>query len=106
MGYVIGAAGVALGGAALGHYLWNRGRYQDWQARKSDYERDPTDENRDAANQLARSIPAASAVTVGLTVAAGVTLGGGAVLLITSNGAAPTPSANARGALLSLRGEF
>jgi hypothetical protein len=84
LGYVVGAAGVALTGAALGHYLWNRARYEDWRARRNEYYRDPTDERRAAVNDLGRSIPAASAVTVGLTIGAGVALGTGTVLLFTS----------------------
>jgi len=104
LGYVIGAAGVVLSGVAIGHYLWNRGRYEDWQARTSDYERDPSDTNREAANRLARSIPPASAVTVGLTIGAGVALGTGGVLLITSS-SSPS-SSRSSGAHLSLRGEF
>ena len=105
LGYAIGAVGLALSGVAVGHYLWNRGRYEDWQSRSSAYQRDPTEQNRESANQLGRSIPAASAVTVALAIGAGVALGTGTVLVITS---APHPgSATAStGALLSIRGEL
>lgn len=106
LGYVLGAAGAALAGAALGHYFWNRGRYEDWQARTSDYQREPTDENREAANELARSIPAASAVTVGLSVGAGVALSTGAVLLLTSPSPPSAAGALASGAQLTWRGQF
>jgi hypothetical protein len=103
---VIGAAGVALSGVALGHYLWNRGRYEDWQARSGDYQRDPTDENRESANRLGRSIPGASVVTVALTIGAGVALGTGAVLIFTANPSSASSGAQASGATLRLRGEF
>jgi hypothetical protein len=105
-GYAIGAVGVALSGVAVGHYLWNRGRYANWQDRSDDYYRDPTEENREAANSLARSIPAASVVTVGLFVGAGVALGTGTVLVITSGSSSQASGAANRGALVSMRGEF
>lgn len=106
LGYALGAVGIALSGVAVGHYLWNRGRYTSWQQRSSAYDRDPTEENREAANSLARSIPAASVVTVGLVVGAGVALGTGTVLVITGgSGSQRSGSAN-RGALVSMRGEF
>lgn len=106
LGYTIGAVGLALSGVAVGHYLWNRGRYEDWQSRSSAYYRDPTDQNREAANSLARSIPAASAVTVGLVMGAGVALGTGTVLVLTSGSSRQPPGAATHGALVNLRGEF
>lgn len=106
LGYVLGAAGVVLSGVAIGHYFWNRGRYQDWQARASDYQREPTDENREAANHLARAVPAASAVTVGLFAGAGVALGTGAVLIITASPVTEPSATRATGALLQFRGEL
>ena len=108
IGYVIGAAGVALSAAAVGHYLWNRGRYEDWLSRNNDYYRDPTEPHREAANSLADSIQAASAVTVGLAIGAGVTLGTGAVLVVTggTNAAAAPNGEQARGGFMALRGEF
>ncbi len=105
LGYAIGAVGVALSGVALGHYLWNRGRYDDWQARSNDYYRDPTDQHRESANALARSIPAASVVTVGLAIGAGVGLGTGTVLVLTS-GSGHSSAATSGGTLLGVRGEF
>ena len=101
-GYAIGAAGVVLSGVAIGHYLWNRGRYDDWQQRRDDYYRDPSDQARESANALGRSIPAASVATVVLAVAAGVALGSGTLLVVT---ASPHTSA-ANEASLRLRGEF
>jgi hypothetical protein len=86
--------------------LWNRDRYEAWQSRRNDYYRDPTDQHREAANSLANSIPAASVVTVGLAVAAGVALGTGAVLVFSSGPSTASPSSQAREAFMSLRGEF
>lgn len=105
LGYAIGAVGLALSGVALGHYLWNRGRYEDWQARSTEYYRDPNEQNRESANALGRSIPAASAVTVALAIGAGVALGTGTVLVVTSGPSHPSTTAS-RSAMLGMRGEF
>lgn len=91
LAYALGAAGVALSGGALAHYLWNRGRYQDWQNKYATYYRDPTTQNRDNANALSHSIDDASVVTVVLAVGAGVALGTSGVLWLTS-----APSSDAR----------
>jgi tetratricopeptide (TPR) repeat protein len=87
LAYAVGAAGVALSGGALAHYLWNRGRFQDWQDKHATYYRDPTELNRTSANALSKSIDDASVVTVVLAVGAGVALGTSGVLWLTS---APT----------------
>lgn len=107
LAYVVGAAGIALGGAAAAHFLWNRARYEDWQSRYSAYYDDPTEQNRESANSLAHSVSNASAVTVGLAIGAGVALGTGAVLLFTSSGSV-TASGNsgAGGPFMTLRSTF
>ncbi|HYQ17143.1 MAG TPA: hypothetical protein VEQ58_15330, partial [Polyangiaceae bacterium] len=105
-GYVVGAAGLALSAVAVSHYLWNRNRYDEWRSRSNAYYVDPTDQHRESANSLGRSIPAASAVTVGLTIGAGVALGTGAVLLITSSPSSADSGAQARSTLVRLQGEF
>jgi len=106
-GYVVGAAGIALGGAAAAHFLWNRARYEDWQSRYSAYYQDPTEQNRESANALANSVSNASAVTVGLAIGAGVALGTGAVLLFTSKGSVTVSgSSRAGGPFLTLRSTF
>lgn len=87
LAYAFSAAGVALSGGALAHYLWNRSRYQDWQNQYSTYYRDPTEQNRNAANALSQSIDDASVVTVVLAIGAGAALGTGGLLWLTS---APT----------------
>lgn len=107
IGYLVAGAGLALAGGAVAHYAWNRGRYEDWQAERNAFYLDPTERHREAANGLARSIPAASVVTVALAIGAGVALGTGTLLVLTS---APSPYAatgtGSQGALLRLRGEF
>ncbi|HKO51930.1 MAG TPA: hypothetical protein VJV79_29680 [Polyangiaceae bacterium] len=106
LAYVVGAAGIALSGAAAAHFLWNRARYEDWQARYSAYYNDPTEQNRESANALAQSVSNASAVTVGLAIGAGVALGTGAVLLFTSSASVTAGSTGAGGPFMTLRGTF
>jgi hypothetical protein len=107
LAYVVEAAGVALTGAAAVHFLWNRARYQDWQSRYDTYYRDPSPQNRESANGLARSIESASAVTIGLAIGAAVALGTGAVLQLTStDSVAAAGTARDRGPLVTLRGAF
>jgi hypothetical protein len=108
LAYVIGATGVALGGAAAAHFFWNRARYEDWQSRYNAYYADPTEQNRESANTLAHSVSNASAVTVGLAIGAGVALGTGAVLLVSSGGGSVTAAGTSRagGPFMTLRGEF
>ena len=89
--YTLVGAGAVLGGAALGVYLWNKGRYDDWRAtylelqqqqpRAPDYH-DRTVRN----NDLADSINHASYLTVGLAVAGGAMLAGGVALWLVNRG--------------------
>jgi tetratricopeptide (TPR) repeat protein len=107
LGYVVGAAGVALTGAAAAHFLWNRARYRDWQSRYSTYYSDPSEQNRQSANDLARSVSNASPVTLGLAIAAGVALGTSTVLLLTSSDSVTaTGGARGGGPFMTLRGAF
>jgi hypothetical protein len=106
-GYVLGSAGVALAGVGLVHYAWNAGRHTDWNNEYNAYYLDPQPERRDAANQLARSIQAASKVTVGLFVGAGVALGAGSWLLLSSRDRHVQMRASLRSdALISVGGAF
>jgi hypothetical protein len=88
IGYVLAGTGVALGGGALVHYFWNRGRYEDWRAEHAalDANRFATDFRRrqSANNELADSITRASRVSVTLALAAGALAAGGVALLLTS----------------------
>ncbi|HEY2405617.1 MAG TPA: tetratricopeptide repeat protein [Polyangiaceae bacterium] len=92
LAYVIGGVGVALSGAALAHFIWNRGRYQDWKDAYADYNRDPNESKREQTNRLADSITSASRVTIGLALGAGLALGTGGVLFLVSDGEAPGPA--------------
>ncbi len=83
--YVSTAVGVAAAGAALGVYLWNRGRYDDWQAgtttlqeltpRTAAYRMQAV-ENNDLATSLTR----ANHAILGLSIASGVLVATGASL--------------------------
>jgi hypothetical protein len=106
LAYAIGAAGLALSGAALAHFLWNRARYEDWQSRYSAYYDDPTEQNRESANDLAESVSNASAVTVGLAIGAGVALGTGTALLLSSGSTRAAGNAGMGGPFMTLRGAF
>jgi len=92
-GYVLAGAGVVVGGVALGHYLWNAGRYRDWQVAQESIDHDESDAHYQRQldnNELAGSIEGASRVSVGLTVTAGALVAGGVtwVLLDRRHGAA------------------
>jgi tetratricopeptide (TPR) repeat protein len=94
--YVSAGVGVAAAGAALGVYLWNRGRYQDWQAGDaavgdlkygSAAYRKQVVEN----NDLASSLSTANKTIVGLSIASGLLVAAGASLwLVDRRHAAPT----------------
>ena len=83
--YVSAGLGVAAAGAALGLYLWNRGRYEDWQeadATVGDLKfgsaayRKRVTEN----NDLASSLISANRAIVGLSIAGGVLVATGVTL--------------------------
>ncbi len=86
VGYSAAGLGVALGGAALGVYLWNRGRYQDWQAGDAALKNDTIGtaayrERADANNSLAASLTRTNHVILGLSIASGTLVAAGAALL-------------------------
>jgi hypothetical protein len=87
LAYGLAGAGVALGGGALAHYLWNRGRYGDWKAEHAALQADrfaPDYRGRQLTNnELAESIERGSRVSVTLTLAAGALATTGVVLLLT-----------------------
>ena len=84
--YATAGVGVALGGAAIGVYLWNRGRYQDWQHYNAALQQDKGaldfHGRQIANNQLADSLTRANHVILGLSVASGVLLAGGITLWV------------------------
>jgi hypothetical protein len=87
-GYALGAVGLGLGGAAVAHWRWNDGRYEDWQSDYAAYGRNPApaQSELDAINAQAESVERASVVTVSLGIAAALSLGAGVVLLVTEGG--------------------
>ena len=94
LGYVTGAAGLALGGVALGHYLWNKERYDTWRAADRTLQKEAWSadhrERQIHNNTLANSIEQASVVTVALASAGGVLVAGGTLLALSHpSGARP-----------------
>jgi hypothetical protein len=81
------SVGVLLAGAAVGVYLWNRGRYTDWQNANAALEQAPagTSIYHQAAlanNQLADSLTTANHTILGLSLAAGALVATGATLYL------------------------
>ena len=70
--WATGAAGLAVGAAAVGVFLWNDQRYADWEQKKTD-------------NHLKESIKTVDGVTIALGVAGGALLATGAVLYFTGD---------------------
>jgi tetratricopeptide (TPR) repeat protein len=85
VGYLLGGLGVALGGTAVGLYLWNRGQYQDAKALKATL--DTTEDmpsHYDLAvqyNERVDAINRDSTLTIGLAVASVGLIAGGIYLL-------------------------
>jgi tetratricopeptide (TPR) repeat protein len=97
--YVLMGAGVAVGGVALAHYFWNAGRADDFRATDARLRNETVPGRRQLQlenNELAESIDRASVVTVGLGVASGVLVAGGAVWLVGFSGDAGSDSASVR----------
>jgi tetratricopeptide (TPR) repeat protein len=84
LGYALGILGLGLGGAAVAHWRWNDGRYDDWKTAYDAYQEQPDPGAIDALNERSHSIERASRVSVGLGLGAAVTFGAGVVLLLTS----------------------
>jgi tetratricopeptide (TPR) repeat protein len=87
LAYVSTAVGVAAAGAALGIYLWNRGRYDDWragQAALDELTRGSAAYRTQAVanNDLASSLTTANHTILGLSVASGVLVATGASLFL------------------------
>jgi hypothetical protein len=85
--YVLAGAGVALGGAALGVYLWKRDKYEQWQdgnaqlrnltSGSESYVARATENNR-----LAASLTTANRAIVGLAIGGGVLTAAGTALYL------------------------
>ena len=109
LGYVLGSVGVALGVGTLGHYLWNRNRFEQWQSTHTELasnQQAPDYMGRQIQNnELAGSIQNASHVTVGLAVAGGIFLVSGVTLVVLDRGKRPSLVTEAQhgGGVISLR---
>jgi tetratricopeptide (TPR) repeat protein len=86
VGSVLVGAGAVLGTAAVGHYFWNKGRYDEWSTEQAalDAQRGATgyERRQTANNELAQSIDRASAVSVSLALGGAVLAAGGVVLIV------------------------
>jgi tetratricopeptide (TPR) repeat protein len=108
LGYWLGGIGLGLGAAALGHYFWNRARFDRWQSEQKQIEGGDLAgqeyfERQSENNQLAASIERASHWTVALSVAGGALFTSGVTLVVVSEGGS---GARASGAVLMLQGAF
>jgi tetratricopeptide (TPR) repeat protein len=88
MAYVTAGLGVLAGGTALGIYLWKRGQYSDWQAGNAALSKDTLGSAAYMAqatsnNALAGSLTNANAAIIGLSIASGALVAGGAALFFT-----------------------
>jgi tetratricopeptide (TPR) repeat protein len=90
VGYLLGGLGVALGGTAVGLYLWNRGQYQDAQAEKEALPMimldGPPSHYYDVAVQYNEQVDAIrrdNTITIGMAVASVGLIAGGLYLLRT-----------------------
>jgi tetratricopeptide (TPR) repeat protein len=112
LGYVLGTVGAVLGAGAVGHYFWNRNRYENWKSAHAKLANDQQASDyvdREVQNNaLAGSIQNASHVTVGLAVAGGALLATGITLVIVDRGRRPTVTAEAQdgGRMVSLRADW
>jgi tetratricopeptide (TPR) repeat protein len=85
--YVLAGAGVALGGAALGVYLWKRDKYEQWQDGNAQLRDLPAGSNSYVVrakenNQLAASLTSANHAIVSLAISGGVLTAAGAALYL------------------------
>jgi tetratricopeptide (TPR) repeat protein len=96
LGYALGILGLGLGGAAIAHWRWNDGRYDDWKAAYDAYQEQSEPGAIDALNERSQSIERASRVSVGLGIGAAVSFGAGAVLLLTSGGSSRSTTTGMR----------
>lgn len=85
--YVLLGAGVALGGGALGVYLWKRGEYQRWQAGDDALKGETPGSTRYGAQaaenqRMAASLTTANHAIIGLSLAGGALVAAGASLYL------------------------
>ena len=94
--YVLGGAGAAIAGTALGLGLWNNGRYSDWKQKRTALEQAyqvpvadaaaaaQLEQRRNDVNNQLRSIHSVDIVTAMLGIAGGMLLGSSTLLLLTA----------------------
>ena len=85
--YVSAAAGAAVGAVAFGVYLWKRDQYDDWRAANSSLQQlipgsAAYHEAAAANNGRADSLATANHAIIGLSIASGVLIAGGATLYL------------------------
>jgi hypothetical protein len=88
LGYSLGAAGLAAATSALGLYIWNKQRYDQWNTTDADLAANPNTPNfadrRSANDALANSIRHVNTATIALAIGGGALLASGAVLITLS----------------------
>ncbi len=95
--YILGGAGLALGGGALGVYLWKRSEYHRWQAGEAAAQNEnpasPDYQMRVADNHhMADSLTTANHAILGLAIAGGVMVAAGGALYLVDKASARTAS--------------
>jgi tetratricopeptide (TPR) repeat protein len=95
--YIFGGAGLALGGGALGIYLWKRSEYHRWQAGEAALQNEtpasPDYQMRVADNhRMADSLTTANHAILGLAIAGGVMVATGGALYLVDKASARTAS--------------
>lgn len=92
--YALAIGGVAVGGAALGVFLWNRSRYDKWAAEEVQLRQEmdqPGYQPRQVANnRLAASIARATTIDLGIAITSGMLVASSVTLLL-SDRAHPPP---------------
>jgi len=91
--YVLAGAGLALGGGALGVYLWKRSEYRQWQAGEAalhDETKGTASYQTKAAevNRLSASLTSANHAIIGLAVASGTLVAAGATIYLLDHASA------------------
>jgi uncharacterized protein (DUF779 family) len=88
-GFVMGGLGVTLGVVAGAHFLWNKGRFDDWTATDAELTMlramgRPDMMRQQQNNELAESISRSSVITVSLGIGAAVLATTGLILIATA----------------------
>ena len=89
--YILAGAGVLSGGAALGVYMWNRGRYDDWRASNALLQTQMPGSaayraRATANNALAESLTTANHAILALSIVGGALIAAGGTLFLVDRG--------------------